>query len=150
VRLQARQGELFSNGRNVRYLAVVTNRTGEASELLRWHWQKAGTIEHVHDVSKNELGARVPPCGRFGANAAWYRLSLLTYNVLSAMKSLALPSRFSSSRPKMLRFSLFSIAGRIVSTGADRVENRCADRKQIQLRASRSRLAAIAMAPASG
>lgn len=151
VRLQARQGELFSNGRNVRYLAVVTNRTGEASELLRWHWQKAGTIEHVHDVSKNELGARVPPCGRFGANAAWYRLSLLTYNVLSAMKSLALPSRFSSSRPKMLRFSLFSIAGRIVSTGGRLVLRIAAQiESKIQLRASRSRLAAIAMAPASG
>ncbi len=39
----------------------------------------------MHDVTKNELGAAVPPCGRFGANAAWYRLSLLTYNVLSAL-----------------------------------------------------------------
>ena len=62
-----------------------------APALLRWHWQKAGTIELVHDITKNELGAAVPPCGRFGANAAWYRLSLLTYNVLSALKSLALP-----------------------------------------------------------
>jgi hypothetical protein len=45
---------------------------------LRWRWQKAGTIEVVYDVTENELGAAVPPCGRFGANAAWYRLSLLT------------------------------------------------------------------------
>ena len=151
VRLQARQGELFSNGRSVRHLGVVTNRAGEAADLLRWHWQKAGTIEHVHDVSKNELGARVPPCGRFGANAAWYRLSLLTYNVLSAMKSVALPSRFSSARPKLLRFSLFSIAGRIVSTGGRLVLRIAAQiETKIQLRAARCRLAAIALAPASG
>jgi hypothetical protein len=83
--------------------------------LVRWHWQKAGTIEAVHDVTKNEMGAAVPPCGRFGANAAWYRLSLLTYNVLSAMKWLALPPSMETARPKRMRFSLFSIAGRIAS-----------------------------------
>jgi hypothetical protein len=47
--------------------------------------------------------AAVPPCGRFGANAAWYQLSLLTYNVPSALKSLALPSTLSAARPKRLR-----------------------------------------------
>jgi hypothetical protein len=26
----------------------------------------------VHDITKNELDAAVPPCGRFGANVAWY------------------------------------------------------------------------------
>ena len=86
-----------------------------AIELVRWHWQKAGTIELVHDVTKNEIAAAVPPCGRFGANAAWYRLSLLTYNVLSAMKWLALPPSMETARPKRMRFSLFSIAGRILS-----------------------------------
>jgi len=55
-----------------------------AQDLLRWHWQKAGTIEHIHDVTKNELGA-APPSKHFGATAAWYRFSMLTYNVLSAM-----------------------------------------------------------------
>jgi hypothetical protein len=104
------------------YLAVVTNREGKPVELLRRHWRKAGTIELVHDVSKNELGTKVPPCGRFGANAAWFRLSLLTYNVLSAMKSLALPSELSNARPKRLRFSLFTIAGRIISSGGNRGE----------------------------
>ena len=105
-------------GYKVKYLAVVTNREGKIAELIRWHWQKAGTIEHLHDVTKNELAAGIPPCGRFGANAAWYRLSMLTYNVLSALKSLALPSCFGSARPKRLRFMVFNVAGRIVSHAA--------------------------------
>jgi len=115
LRIRKKQGRLFASGFHTKYLAVVTNREGEVADLIRWHWEKAGTIELVHDVTKNELAAIVPPCGRFGANAAWYRLSLLTYNVLSAMKSLALPSSLSSARPKRLRFSVFAIAGRIVS-----------------------------------
>ncbi len=44
-----------------------------------------------HHVLKNELAAGVLPCGRFGANAAWLRLAVLTHNVLTALKRLALP-----------------------------------------------------------
>jgi len=115
LRITKTQGRLFEEGAAIKHLAVVTNREGDTAELIRWHWQKAGTIELLHDVTKNEVAAAVPPCGRFGANAAWYRLSLLTYNVLSAMKSLALPPDLSSARPKRLRFSVFTLAGRIVS-----------------------------------
>jgi len=100
----------------IKHLAVVTNRRDlSATALLRWHWEKAGTIEHVHHVVKNQLGAATPPCGRFGANAAWFRFALLTYNVLSAMKQLALPPSLESAQPKRLRFSLFSLAARITS-----------------------------------
>jgi hypothetical protein len=116
LRIRKRQGQLFAGGYETKYLAVVSNRRDcTPVELVRWHWQKAGTIELVHDVTKNEIAAAVPPCGRFGANAAWYRLSLLTYNVLSAMKWLALPPSMETARPKRMRFSLFSIAGRILS-----------------------------------
>lgn len=116
LRIRKKQGHLFGGGFDTKYLAVVSNRRElSGPELIRWHWEKAGTIEHLHDVTKNELGAGVPPCGRFGANAAWYRLSLLTYNVLSAMKWLALPPSMEAARPKRMRFALFSMAGRIVS-----------------------------------
>ena len=116
LRIKKRQGQLFASGYETKYLAVVSNRRDLApAALVRWHWEKAGTIEAVHDVTKNEIGAAVSPCGRFGANAAWYRLSLLTYNVLSAMKWLALPPSMETARPKRMRFSLFSIAGRIVT-----------------------------------
>jgi hypothetical protein len=100
----------------IKHLAVVTNRRDlSVVELLKWHWEKAGTIEHVHHVVKNELGGGTPPCGRFGANAAWFRFALLTYNVLSAMKQLALPPSMETAQPKRMRFSLFSLAARITS-----------------------------------
>jgi hypothetical protein len=115
VRFRKRQQRL-DGGSDTKYLAIVSNRSElDAANLCRWHWQKAGTIEQVHDITKNELAARVPPCGRFGANAAWYRLAMITYNVLSAMKSLALPPQLGAARPKRLRFSLFAIAGRLLS-----------------------------------
>ena len=63
---------------------------------------------------KNELAAGVLPCGRFGANAAWLRLSALTHNVLTAMKRLALPAELLRARPKRLRFLVFVQPGRFV------------------------------------
>lgn len=115
LRFEARQRELFDERPALRYLAVVTNRKGAVVDLIRWHWKKAGTIEHVHDVLKNELAAGVLPCGQFGANAAWYRLNVLTHNVLAAMKALVLPPALSAARPKRLRYSVFTMAGRLVS-----------------------------------
>ena len=63
---------------------------------------------------KNELAGGVLPCGRFGANAAWLRLALLTHNVLTALKRLALPPELLTARPKRLRFLVFTVPGRLV------------------------------------
>ena len=47
---------------------------------------KAGTIEHVHHVIKNELGGGVYPSGKHGANAAWLRLPVITHNLLELLQ----------------------------------------------------------------
>lgn len=142
VRLKKRQGFLFASGYEQKFLAVVSNRADiSAQQLLRWHWQKAGTIEHIHDVTKNELGA-APPSKYFGANAAWYRFSMLTYNVLSAMKSIALPPTLSAARPKRLRFMLFNLAGKIASHAGDLILRiSAAANRLVQLARARHRLA---------
>lgn len=116
IRIRQRQGGLLNDGSEVKHFAVVTN-IGEwkAARLLQWHREKAGTIEAVHDVLKNELAAGVLPCGRFGANAAWLRLAVLTYNTLTALKRLALPAELLQARPKRLRFLFFNTAGRFVA-----------------------------------
>jgi len=152
LRLRKKQGQLFASGADTKYLAIVSNRWEvPAPALLRWHWQKAGTIELVHDITKNELGAAVPPCGRFGANAAWYRLSLLTYNVLSALKSLGLPASLSAARPKRLRFALFTLAGRLITHAGQLILRVSAAQAALAgLIAARQRLALIAQALPAG
>lgn len=112
LRIRPTQGALF--GETPKYLAVVTNRWEEPpAALVRWHWQKAGTIELTHDVTKNELAAGGLPSGKFGANAAWYRLTLLTYNVLTVLRRRALPERFRHARPKRLRYEVFTVPAEI-------------------------------------
>ena len=115
VRVQKRQGSLFADGSSVRYFAMVTNRAGDGLPLLQWHREKAGTVEHTHHVLKNELAAAALPSGKFGANAAWFRLNVLTYNLLTALKRLTLPGDLRTARPKRLRFLLFNTVGKVVS-----------------------------------
>jgi len=91
----------------------------EPVKLIEWHREKAGTIERVHDVLKNELAAGVLPSKYFGANAAWLRLAVISYNVLTALKRLALPADLLRARPKRLRFLIFYTAGRLTSRPTD-------------------------------
>ena len=49
------------------------------------------------------------PSKRFGANAAWFRINVLVFNLLTILKRQALPKRFSQARPKCLRFQVFTV-----------------------------------------
>lgn len=115
-KVQKRQGELYANGHDRMYFAIVSNDFDtDGRKLIDWHYEKAGCIEKVHDVVKNDLGAGTLPCAEFGANAAWWRLCLLTYNVLSALKTLALPPDLQDARPKRLRYKVFHLPARLIS-----------------------------------
>lgn len=115
IRIRPPQGVLFGDGTRVKHFAVVTNDwETEGQALLEWHRGKAGTIEQVHRVLKDELGAGVYPSARFGANAAWLRLQVLTFNLLEVLKAAALDPQYRNARPKRLRFAVFTQFGRVV------------------------------------
>lgn len=115
IRIRPPQGLLFGDGTAVKHCAVVTNDWEEQGQrLLEWHRGKAGTIEQVHRVLKDELAAGVYPSGRFGANAAWLRLQVLTFNLLELLKAAALEPQYRNARPKRLRFAIFTQFGRVV------------------------------------
>lgn len=118
IRAHLPQGDLFADGARVHYYATVTNRWDwDGERLLRWSHERCGTVEPAHDVLKNELGGGVLPSYRFGANAAWWQLVVLTHNLVSALKRLALPETWATFRPRRLRFLLFHVAGRLVQHG---------------------------------
>lgn len=118
TRIIKKQGQLFADGSAVRYWAMVTNlpdpEEGCGLDLLRWHRGKAGTVELAHDVLTNELAAEALPSQKFGANAAWFRMNVMLYNLLSAFKRIALPPDLHRARPKRLRFVLLNGIGKVV------------------------------------
>jgi hypothetical protein len=144
LRFTPRQKELFES-KGVSYHAVVSNRYELApEEIVRWHRLKAGTIEHVHRVMKDELGAGVLPSACFGANAAWFRINALTFNVLSVLKRRALPERFRDARPKRLRYELFTLPGEItVHQSQVRMRVPVGDQRFLEIVEARGRLLAL-------
>ena len=53
------------------------------------------------------------PSQRFGVNSAWFKIALLTYNLVSAIKGLCLEGEERTARMKRFRLLLIHIAGRM-------------------------------------
>jgi hypothetical protein len=113
LRLLKPQGVLFADGTDRHFHAVVTNRELDGGLLLDWHREKAGTVEHVHDETKNWLGGGHMPSGHFAVNAAWFKLALLTYNLVSATRGLCFDAEERTVRMKKFRLLLIHLAGRM-------------------------------------
>ena len=113
LRLLKAQGLLFADGSDRHHHAVVTNLDWAADRLLQWHREKAGTVEHVHDEVKNALGGGHMPSQHFNANAAWFKLALIAYNIMSAARRLCLATEERNVRLKKLRLLVINLAGRM-------------------------------------
>lgn len=94
---------------------IVTNRTIDGNALINWHRKRCGDSEKVHSIEKTDLAGGQFPSAKFGANAAWWHIMVLAFNLVSLMQKLVLPKSLASTRMKGLRFHLINIAGRVVS-----------------------------------
>jgi len=132
LRILKSQGLLFADGSDRQHYAVVTNLEWEGSRLLQWQREKAGTIEHVHDELKNALGGGHMPSQRFGVNAAWFRLTLMSYNIAGAIKALCFTAEERTARFKRYRLLLVHIAGRMNRNNCVMTLRLCASEQTIK------------------
>ena len=69
----------MSDGGWYKVTGVVTNRDLVGDDLI----QRCGKGEEVHGVVKDDLAGGRLPSGRFGANAAWWAITVLAFNPVS-------------------------------------------------------------------
>ena len=93
---------------------LVTNRDIPGDELIWWHRERCGKAEEMHKIMKEDLAGGHLPSARFGANAAWWGIMVLAFNLNSLMKRLVLPEGWAPKRLKAIRFGLINLAGRVV------------------------------------
>jgi hypothetical protein len=113
IRVTKAQGLLFDDGTQCRHFAVATNRQEKGEWIVNWHRQKAGTVEHVHDELKNALAAAALPSQLFGANAAWFLINCIGYNLSSVIRATAPEESLRTARLKQLRFRLLNVTARV-------------------------------------
>ena len=92
---------------------IVTNRELPGDEIVRWYRERCGKGEEVHGVLKEDLAGGRLPSGQFGANAAWWAITVLAFNLNSTVKRLALGDEWVTKRLKAVRFHLINLAGRV-------------------------------------
>lgn len=114
-RERRRQPDLF-DGEVYVYHIVASNWPAElksAADVLRWHNQR-GQAENFHKELKAGFGLERLPCGEASANAVFFRLGVLAYNLFIGFKRLACPATWAPHTVTTVRWKLIQVAGRIV------------------------------------
>jgi len=94
--------------------AIVTNRRDEdAQELIRWHYERCGKSEEAHSAMKGDFAGGQLPSAKFGANAAWWALMILSMNLQRILRGL-MGEGWGKKRMKAVRFALVNTPGRFV------------------------------------
>lgn len=114
-RERRRQPDLFAEDPYF-YHAVATNwplDQKSTAEVLTWHNQR-GQAENFLKELKGGLGLDRMPCGQFEANAVFFRLGVIAYNLFLGFKRLSCPESFWHHTIATFRWKLIQVAGRIV------------------------------------
>ncbi len=106
----------FNEKGRYKITGIVSNRLCDeikGDDLIWWYRKRCGKSEEAHSVMKEDLAGGKLPSRLFGANAAWWAIMILAFNLNSAMKRLALGKEWINKRMKAIRFHFINLPGRI-------------------------------------
>ena len=111
------QPGLFEQNRYCHH-AVASNRpdTESASEVIRNH-NGRGESENWHKELKVGYAMEQMPCGETAANALYFAIGVLTYNLGLLLKEEVLPEEHRRSKVATLRWQIYRLAGKLVRHG---------------------------------
>ena len=136
-------------GVKYKLFGVVTNLELPGDEVIWWLRERCGKSEEAHSIMKSDLAGGTLPSGLFGANAAWWQMMILAFNINAAMKHLVLGGTWAARRLKALRFGFINVVGRIVHHARHLVMKLAGGRETTELIiGARQRI--LALAPSSG
>lgn len=95
------------------YHAIATNREDKAKDVVALHNQR-GEVENILKELKGGFGMEWMPCGETQANAVFFRIGVIAYNLFQAMKLLSLPVWWKTATIVTVRWRLYQIAARLV------------------------------------
>jgi hypothetical protein len=98
------------------YHVVATNREGNASAVI-WTHNQRGESENWHKELKLGYGMEQLPCGELAANAMYFAVGVLAYNLGVLLKAELLPEEYRHSQVQTLRWKLYRLAGKLVRHG---------------------------------
>ena len=110
------QDKLFGQEENLklRYTAIASNRPEAAEMVMDWYHQRGECSENRIKELKIGFGMERMPCGQSAANAMFFRIGAIAYNIcrLFVLKTLAVG--WHRHQVQTLRWRLFQTAGKVV------------------------------------
>jgi hypothetical protein len=110
------QGKLFGQEENLKlhYKAIASNRPEAAEGVMDWYHQRSECSENRIKELKIGFGMERMPCGQTVANAMFFRIGAIAYNIcrLFVLKTLAVS--WHKHQVQTLRWHLFQTAGKVV------------------------------------
>ena len=109
------QGDLFDReDARVRYKVIASNRDESAEETVHWYNARGEHSENRIKELKIGLGMDRMPCGQFGANAMFFRIGVLAYNLFRMFELHILPMNWHRHQLRTVRWRLYQVAGKVV------------------------------------
>jgi hypothetical protein len=102
---------------SVKYTVIVTNRMESAEDVVTWYNQRGECSENRIKELKIGFGMERMPCGQFEANAVFFRIGVLAYNIFRLFILRTLATSWHRHQVQTIRWRLYQIAGKIVFHG---------------------------------
>ena len=107
------QGEMFGETEE-RLFVIASNREEGAEETVAWYNQRGEASENRLKELKLGVGMERMPCGQFAANAMFFGIGVLAYNLFRVFELGVLPESWGRYQLRTLRWKLYQVAGKVV------------------------------------
>ena len=117
---RAYQKEMFAEDDvGLKYKVVATNKEESGEEVIRWYNQRGDCSENRIKELKIGFGMERMPCGQYRANAVFFRIGVLAYNLYRMFVLKALDRNWHRHQVQTVRWRLYASAGKIVFHGGE-------------------------------
>jgi len=99
------------------YYVIATDRDDLTPEEVVWFHNQRGQVENQIKELKIGFGMEQMTSGEFSANALWFSIGVLAYNLTQAQKLLFMDPEWHPKTIATLRWQLIEVAGRLVRHG---------------------------------
>lgn len=135
-RWEKTQSDLFEGQtEKYAYQAVASRWAADekpTNEVLCWHNQR-GEAENFNKELKSGFGMEQMPCGEAFANAVFFRIGVIAYNLFIGFRRLSLPAVWQRHTIATVRWKLIQVAGRIVRHAGQVILRLCRQAKEWDL-----------------
>ena len=102
---------------HVKYTVIATNKRESPEEVVAWYNQRGECSENRIKELKIGFGMERMPCGQCEANAMFFRIGTLAYNLFRLFTLTTLCPSWHRHQVQTLRCRLYQTAGKIVFHG---------------------------------